>query len=100
MKVDGGSITEILESELYRYYLDREMFEIMSFTDYMNSFRRNGCNVIIDEQEINMSEEAAQFVIDVLDNEIQKVSKGKDPNANKYLQEAIYLIERNIIIGR
>ena len=42
-----------------------------------------------------MSEEAAQFVIDVLDNEIQRVSKGKDPNANEYLQEAIYLIEKN-----
>jgi hypothetical protein len=49
MKIDGGFITEILESELYRYYLDQEMFEIMSFTDYMDSFRRNGCNVIIDE---------------------------------------------------
>ena len=99
MKIDGGFITEISESELYRYYLDREMFEIMSFTDYMDSFRRSGCNVIIDEQETNMSEEAARFVIDVLDNEIQKVSKGKNPNANEYLQEAIYLIERNTIIG-
>jgi len=46
-----------------------------------------------------MSEEAAQFVIDVLDNEIQKNSKGKDPNAIQYLQEAIYLIERNTTIG-
>ena len=33
MNVDGGFITEISENELYRYYLDREMFEIMSFTD-------------------------------------------------------------------
>lgn len=49
MKIDGGFITEISESELYGYYLDREMFEIMSFTDYMDSFRRNGCDVIIDE---------------------------------------------------
>jgi hypothetical protein len=46
-----------------------------------------------------MSEEAAQFVIDVLDNEIQRASKGKDPNAIQYLQEAIYLIERNTKIG-
>ena len=91
MKIDGGFITEISESELYGYYLDREMFEIMSFTDYMDSFRRNGCNVIIDEQEISMSEEAAQFVIDVLDNENQRVSKGKNPNAIQYLQEAILL---------
>jgi hypothetical protein len=49
MKIEGAFITEILESELYRYYLDREMFEIMIFTDYIDSFRRNGCNVIIDE---------------------------------------------------
>lgn len=42
-----------------------------------------------------MSEEAAQFVIDVLDNEIQRASKGKNPNAIQYLQEAIYLIEKH-----
>ena len=46
-----------------------------------------------------MNEKAAQFVIDVLDNEIQRASKGKDPNAIQYLQEAIYLIERNIKVG-
>lgn len=46
-----------------------------------------------------MSEEAAQFVIDVLDNEIQRASKGKDPNAVEYLMSAIYLIEDNTIIG-
>lgn len=45
-----------------------------------------------------MSEEAAQFVIDVLDNEIQRASNGKNPNAVKYLQEAICLIERSAII--
>ena len=49
MNVDGGFITEISENELYRYYLDREMFEIMSFTDYTDSFKRSGCNIIIDE---------------------------------------------------
>ena len=43
-----------------------------------------------------MSEEAAHFVIDVLDNEIQRASNIKIPNAIQYLQEAIYLIERNI----
>jgi len=49
MRVDGGLIIEISEGELYKYYLDREMFEIMSFTDYMDSFRRSGCNVIINQ---------------------------------------------------
>ena len=49
MKIDDGLISEILESELYRLYLQREMFEIMSFTDYIDSFQRYGCNVIINE---------------------------------------------------
>ena len=49
MKIDGGFITEISENELYQYYLDREMFEIMSFPDYKDGFKRNGCNVTIDE---------------------------------------------------
>ena len=49
MKIDDGLISELLESELYGLYLQREMFEVMSFTDYMDSFKRYGCTVIIDE---------------------------------------------------
>lgn len=43
-----------------------------------------------------MTEEAAQFVIDVLDNEIQRVSTNKNPKAIQYLQDAICFIEANI----
>jgi len=42
-----------------------------------------------------MNKEAAQFVIDVLDNEIQKFSS-KDAEKIQYLQCAIDIIEKNI----
>jgi len=49
MKIDGGFISEVTESELYQYYLTREMYEIMSFPDYVREFKQNGCNIIADE---------------------------------------------------
>jgi len=52
MKIEGGLIVEISEEELMRYYLDRDMDEIMSFNDYKNGFIRCGCIVLNEKGEI------------------------------------------------
>jgi hypothetical protein len=47
MKIVNGKIVETTEGELFTYYLERDIDDIMSFADYLDAFKRNGCNVIL-----------------------------------------------------
>lgn len=39
---------EITENTLYEYYLEDEIYNLMSFPEYMNIFNINGCKIIED----------------------------------------------------
>ena len=45
MIVSDGKIVEITEQELYHLWLERGMDDILSFPDYIDSFRSAGCVV-------------------------------------------------------
>lgn len=45
MKVSDGKIVEISEAELFDMWLERGMDDLMSFPDYVHSFRTAGCKV-------------------------------------------------------
>lgn len=45
MKVEDDKIVEATKEELFRLWLDREMYMLMSFPDYVDRFKRCGCNV-------------------------------------------------------
>lgn len=49
MEVQNGKITEITKSELYNIYIDREMYQIMSFDDYEKQFKKLGVKILEDE---------------------------------------------------
>lgn len=43
MKVENGKIVSATDGELYDLYLEREMWEIMSYTEYKAHMVRAGC---------------------------------------------------------
>lgn len=45
MKVEDDKIVEATKEELFRLCLCREMDMLMSFPDYVERFKRCGCNV-------------------------------------------------------
>lgn len=46
MKIVDGKIVEATEDELFTLYLDREMDDTISFTEYVVKMQRAGCEVI------------------------------------------------------
>ena len=48
MKIENGKIVETTESELFSYYLKREMDDIMSFSDYLERFKSSGSKILED----------------------------------------------------
>lgn len=50
MKTEKGIIVEISEKELFSLYLDREMDDVMSFSEYQARMEHAGC-VVVKEAE-------------------------------------------------
>lgn len=46
MKIDNGKIVEATENELFRLYLEREMDDAISFTEYVMRMQDAGCKVV------------------------------------------------------
>lgn len=46
MKIVDGKIVEATENELFRLYLDREMDDALSFTEYVVRMQNAGCEVV------------------------------------------------------
>lgn len=49
MKIENGKIAEATESELFKHYLDTDMYEIMSFPDYKRQCVELGTKIIEEE---------------------------------------------------
>ena len=46
MKVVDNIIVEATELELYKLYLKREMYDVLSFYDYLLRFKELGCKIL------------------------------------------------------
>lgn len=46
MKVKRGKIIEATRSELFNYYLSRELYDIYSFPDYIELMKKAGTKII------------------------------------------------------
>lgn len=46
MKIKRGKIIEATKSELFNYYLDRELDDIYSFPDYIELMKKTGTKII------------------------------------------------------
>lgn len=46
MTVEHGKIIEATESELFDYYLTRGWDDIMSFPDFLERMKNNGCKIL------------------------------------------------------
>lgn len=46
MRTENGKIVEITEDELYSLWLERGIYDIMSFTEYMFRFEELGTKII------------------------------------------------------
>ena len=46
MKIVDGKIVEATENELFRLYLEREMDDAISFTEYVVRMQKAGCEVV------------------------------------------------------
>lgn len=54
MKNDGeGVIIEATSTELYHKYMKEEYFEVMSFAQFIQSVKNQGCKIIDEENNKN-----------------------------------------------
>ena len=51
IKIENGKIIRATESELFALYLDREMDDVISFTEYVVRMQQAGCEVIVGEDK-------------------------------------------------
>lgn len=56
MEIVNGKITQATQSELYSYYLTREIDDVLSFQDYLRQMKECG-TVIIKEERNEMAKE-------------------------------------------
>lgn len=51
IKIENGKIIRATESELFALYLDREMDDVISFTEYVVRMQQAGCEIIVGEDK-------------------------------------------------